>query len=70
LYRVIRIPSKAKLNTITDGFSGNSKFLEIVENWMEHKSPAILQRFTEKVEFKKQDKFSIGESASPSNQRS
>jgi hypothetical protein len=70
LYRIIRIPSKAKLNTITDSFSGNSKFLEIVENWMEFKAPAVLQRFSGKVEFQKQEKFSMGESASPSNSKS
>jgi len=70
LYRIIRIPAKAKLNTITDPFTGNSKFLEIAGNWMEFKGPTVLQRFLDKVELKKQEKFSIGESASPTNSKS
>jgi len=69
LYRVIRIPAKAKLNTITDGFSGNPKFLEIVGNWMEFKGPAILQRFQPKG-LKLQEKLPMDESASPTNSRS
>jgi hypothetical protein len=70
LYRIIRIPAKAKLNTITDPFSGNSKFLEIAGNWMEHKAPTIIQRFYPLSNFKLQETFSIGESASPSNSKS
>jgi hypothetical protein len=70
LYRIIRIPSKSKLNTITDPFSGNSKFLEIAGNWMEHKAPTILERFYSTSNFKLQEKFSMGESASPSNSKS
>jgi hypothetical protein len=37
---------------------------------MEYKAPAILQRFRDKVELQKQEKFSMGESASPSNSKS
>nr|UPW42248.1 MAG: putative RNA dependent RNA polymerase [Henan mito-like virus 36] len=70
LYRIIRIPAKAKLNTITDPFSGNSKFLEIAGNWMEHNASTMFQRFYPLSNFKLQETFSIGESASPSNSKS
>jgi hypothetical protein len=37
---------------------------------MEHKAPAILQCFTRELELKKQERFSMEESSSPTNTRS
>lgn len=66
LYRVIRIPCKGKLNTITDPFSGDKGFISVIEEWMELHVPKLLAD--------KFDKTSIGgarvlplEKASPSN---
>jgi hypothetical protein len=70
LYRIILIPAKAKLNTITDEFSGSDKFLEIAGNWMEFKGPTILKRFQGEISFDKQGTFSMGESSSASNSKS
>jgi len=70
LYRIILVPAKLKLNTITDPFSGNERFLEIVGNWMELKAPTIIQRFQRGVHLEKSDKFSWGEKSSPSSSKS
>lgn len=70
IYRVIYIPGKAKLNTITDPFSGNPTYLGIVENWMEHKAPTLLRRFTDDMEFHHQKVFTWDERASASNKKS
>lgn len=70
LYRIILIPGKLNLNTITSPYSGNSSFLKIAGNWMETKSPSILKRFQDKIEFKLMDKVLFSEKASPSNKKS
>lgn len=70
LYRVIIIPSKAKLNTITDPYSGSQEQLDEMVNWMQHNAAVVLASFTNNLRVKVQESFSIGEAASPSNSKS
>jgi hypothetical protein len=70
LYRIILIPGKLKLSTITDPFSGNRLALKVIENWMETMSSSVLQSFRSNIEFKRNGKFLISEKSSPSNSKS
>jgi len=70
LYRIISAPTKSKLNTITDPFSGNSKFLEITGSWFESKTQLVIGRFADGLELKRQGKFLMSEKSSPSNSKS
>ena len=70
LYRIISIPGKLKLNTITDPFSGNEQSLKGIENWMRNHSSSALQSFCKKAHFKVMDKFLISERSSPTCSKS
>lgn len=70
LYRVISIPGKVKLSTITDGFSGVESSLKNLENWIGIKSPSILQDFLKDVHLRPMDKFLISEKSSPTSSKS
>jgi hypothetical protein len=67
LYRVIYIPGKAKLNTITDPFSGDPQFLEHLNRWMERNASKRLECYRMKINLYKQKQYPFLESASPSN---
>lgn len=70
LYRVISIPGKLKLNTITDPFTGSPLFLKMVENWLENNSLTALQAFKNKVDFVRTGKFVMSENSSPFSSKS
>jgi hypothetical protein len=42
IYRVIKIPGKLKLETITASFTGNSSELGLIESWMERNAPKLI----------------------------
>jgi hypothetical protein len=46
IYRVLKAPFKAKLNTITDQFSGDQSKLELFNQWLELHSSHMIRRFT------------------------
>jgi len=70
LYRVILIPGKLKINTITDPFSGDITSLKGIENWMRNHSSSALQSFCKKSYLKAMDKFLISEKSSPTCSKS
>jgi len=70
LYRVISIEGKAKLNTITDVYSGNSEFLVELEDWMERAVPSVLRNFTKDLKLQQMEKFLISEKSSPTSSKS
>lgn len=70
LYRVIIIPAQAKLNTITDPYSGSQETLKDIEDWMQLNAAVVLQHFMSGLRVKVQESFSMGESASPTNSKS
>jgi len=70
LYRVILIPGKLKINTITDPFSGDTTSLKGIENWMRNHSSSALQSFCKKSYLKAMDKFLISEKSSPTCSKS
>jgi hypothetical protein len=70
LYRVISIPGKVKLSTITDDFSGNLQSLKNLENWIGIKSPSVLLSFLEKIKLQQMEKFLISEKSSPTSSKS
>jgi hypothetical protein len=70
LYRVISIPGKVKLSTITDDFSGNLQSLKNLENWIGIKSPSVLLSFLENVKLQQMEKFLISEKSSPTSSKS
>jgi hypothetical protein len=70
LYRIISIPGKLKLGTITDPFSGNESSLKGIENWMRNHSSSALQSFCKRTHLKVMDKFLISERSSPTCSKS
>jgi hypothetical protein len=70
LYRIISIPGKLKLGTITDGFSGDSLGMKLVENWMMQNTSSVLQAFSKQVNLEVNEKFLISEKSSPSSSKS
>lgn len=52
VYRIISIPGKLKLSTITAPFGGNEKFLEEMSRWLSTNSRGLLSRFSSNFEFR------------------
>jgi len=69
IYRVILIPAKAKLNTITDSFAGDLDQINYMINWFSVNSETVLSGFINH-RIRLQDSFSISEKSSPSNSKS
>jgi len=69
LYRVIIIPAKAKLNTITDSFTGDTAEVKYMIDWFQHNAATVLSGFIP-TRINLQDSFSISERSSPSNSKS
>jgi hypothetical protein len=45
MYRIISIPGKIKLNTITDPYSGNSLYLKMLGGWFSRNAKALIGGF-------------------------
>jgi len=45
LYRVILIPGKLKLSTITDAYTGDPEFLKEFGGWLSYNTPSIIGKF-------------------------
>jgi len=69
LYRVFIIPAKAKLNTITDPFTGDSESIKYMIDWFQQNAVIVLSGFIPS-KIRLQDSFSISEKSSPSNSKS
>lgn len=69
VYRVISIPGKLKLNTITDPFTGDSLYLKMLGHWFLDNSKAVIGGFKYNQNLQAY-KILFLEKASPSNSTS
>lgn len=70
IYRIISIPGKLKINTITDPFSGNSDYTKFVGQWAKDNFLGLTGRFRRNLELTKLEKFEMLETSSPSSTKS